>query len=196
MDAPKGIIIQGIVEDGAASQSDLRSGDIILEIDNREVNRPNELQSYVASLTAGTTVTLTIFRDGETIERKVTLKARDEDVKTEAASNKGNSDDKSEKEMTSASFDDLGLTVKNLTSKDETDFGLSEGVLITDVKPFSRAEDQRLFAGLVIVEADKEPVENVDDFKSIIDSKRGSAVLIKVVDKDGNNRFVGIEIPE
>jgi len=196
MDAPKGIIIQGIVEDGAASQSDLRSGDIILEIDDREVNRPNELQSYVASKTAGTTVTLTIFRDGETIERKVTLKARDEDVKTEAASDKGSSGEKSEKEMTSATFDDLGLTVKNLTSKDETDFGLSDGVLITDVKPFSRAEDQRLFAGLVIVEADKEDVEDIDDFKSIIDSKRGSAVLIKVVDKDGNNRFVGIEIPE
>ena len=62
-------------------QSDLRSGDIILEIDGREVNRPNELQSYVASKTAGTTVTLKIYRDGETVERKVTLKARDEDVK-------------------------------------------------------------------------------------------------------------------
>ena len=73
---------------------------------------------------------------------------------------------------------------------------MSDGVLITDVKPFSRAEDQRLFAGLVIVEADKEEIEDVDDFKNIIDTKKGSAVLIKVVDKDGNNRFVGIEIPE
>lgn len=52
MDKPKGIIIQGIVEDGAASKSDLRAGDIILDIDGREVNKPNELQSYVAALTA------------------------------------------------------------------------------------------------------------------------------------------------
>ena len=89
MDKPKGIIIQGIVEDGAASQSDLRAGDVILEINDREVNRPNQLQSYVASLTAGTTVNLKIFRDGEILERKVTLKARDEDVKTEPASDKG-----------------------------------------------------------------------------------------------------------
>jgi len=196
MDKPKGIIIQGILEDGAAAQADLRAGDIILDIDGREVNRPNELQSYVASKTAGTTVTLTIYRDGETMTRKVTLKARDEDVKTEPASDKESSKDKNESGATTATFDAIGLTVKNLTSKDKTDFGLSEGVLITNVEPFSKAEDQRLFAGLVIVEADKDKIADVDDFKSVMNSKKGSALLLKVVDKDGNNRFVGIEIPE
>jgi len=196
MDKPKGIIIQGIVEEGAASHSDLRAGDIILEIDGREVNRPNELQSYVASLTAGTTVKLKIYRDGETLERKVTLKARDEDVKTEPVSDKENMKENNESGSTSATFEDIGLTVKNLTDKDKSDFNLSSGVLITDVKPFSTAEDQRLFAGLVITEADKDKIDDVSDFKQIIEKKKGSALLLKVVDKDGNNRFVGIEIPD
>ncbi|MBE0571934.1 MAG: Do family serine endopeptidase [Ignavibacteriaceae bacterium] len=196
MDAPKGIIIQGIVEDGAASQADLKAGDIILEIDGREVNRPNELQSYVASLTAGTTVNLKIFRDGKTLERKVTLKARDEEVKTEPVSEKNKSNENNEAGLTSATFDDIGLTVKNLSEKDKSDYNLSNGVIISQVKPFSKAEDQRLFSGLVITEANKENVDNVDDFKKIVDKKRGSALLLKVVDKEGNNRFVGIEIPE
>ena len=196
MDKPKGIIIQGIVEDGAASKSDLRAGDIILDINGREVNKPNELQSYVAALTAGTTVTLTIYRDGETLERKVTLKARDEDTKTEPVSNNDNSNEKSESGSTSASFDNIGLTVKNLSANDKSEFDLKSGVLITDVKPFSKAEDQRLFAGLVITEANKEKVDNVEDFRKIVNEKKGSALLLKVVDKDGNNRFVGIEIPE
>ena len=98
--------------------------------------------------------------------------------------------------MTTASFENIGLTVKNLTEKDKSDFKLSSGVLITDVKPFSTAEDQRLFAGLIITEADKDKIEYVSDFKRIIEKKKGSALLLKVVDKDGNNRFVGIEIPE
>ncbi len=196
MDKPKGIIIQGIVEDGAASKSDLRAGDIILDIDGREVNKPNELQSYVAALTAGTTVKLTIYRDGETLERKVTLKARDEDTKTEPVSDKGDSKENSESGSNTATFDNLGLTVKNLSSSDKSDFNVSSGVLITDVKPFSKAEDQRLFAGLVITEANKQKVENVKEFMNIVEEKKGSALLIKVVDKDGNNRFVGIEIPE
>jgi serine protease Do len=196
MDKPKGIIIQGIVEDGAASKADLRAGDVILEIDGREVNRPNELQSYVASLTAGTTVKLKIFRDGETLERKVTLKERDADVKTEPASEKEKSENKNNSNLASATFDNIGLTVKNLSDKDKSDFKINHGVLITEVKPFSKAEDQRLFAGLIIVEADKKQIENVQDFKDIVEKKKGSALLLKVLDQDGNNRFVGIEIPE
>jgi len=196
MDTPKGIIIQGIVEGGAASQADLKAGDIILEIDGREVNRPNELQSYVASLTAGTTVKLKVFRDGKTMERQVTLKARDEEARTEPVSDKGNSKEKNEEGLTSASFDNIGLTIKNLTEKDKSEFNVSRGVLITQVKPFSKAEDQKLFSGLIITEADKESVNGVDDFKKIVEKKKGSALLLKVVDKEGNNRFVGIEIPE
>lgn len=196
MDAPKGIIIQGIVEDGAASQADLKAGDVILEIDGREVNRPNELQSYVASLTAGTTVKLKIFRDGKMLERKVTLKARDEDAKVEPVSDNNKSKDKNESGSSSATFDDIGLTVKNLSEKDKSDYNLDEGIIISQVKPFSKAEDQRLFSGLVIIEADKEKIDNVDDFKKIVEKKKGSALLMKVVDKEGNNRFVGIEIPE
>ncbi|MCW8818506.1 MAG: PDZ domain-containing protein, partial [Ignavibacteriaceae bacterium] len=190
------IIIQGIVEDGAASKSDIRAGDVILEIDGRPVNKPNELQSYVASLTAGTNVKLKLFRDGETIERNVTLKARDADVKTEPASQEEETESKDNSNLTSATFDNIGLTVKNLSEKDKTDFKVNHGVLITDVKPFSIAEDQRLFAGLVIVEANKEQVDNVQDFKNAIEKKKGSALLLKVVDQDGNNRFIGIEIPE
>src|SRR4030066_302976 len=160
MDKPKGIIIQGIVEDGAASHSDLRPGDVILEIDGREVNRPNELQSYVASLTAGTTVKLKIFRDGNTLERKVTLKARDEEIKTEPVSDKDNSKEKNEAGITSATFDDIGLTIKNLSEKDKSEFNINRGVLITQVKPFSKAEDQQLFSGLIITEADTEKIDS------------------------------------
>ncbi len=98
MDKPQGIIVQGVVEGGAASKADIKDGDIILKIDGREVNQPNELQSYVASKTAGTKVTLTIFRDRKEIERNVTLKARDNEDKTEPVVNKG-SEDESESQI-------------------------------------------------------------------------------------------------
>jgi serine protease Do len=195
MDKPKGIIIQGLVEGGAASESDIKPGDVILEVDGREVNRPNQLQSYIASKTAGTTVKLKIYRDGDTIERSVTLKARDEDARTEPVANDEKDNDKKESGLSRASFDEIGFSVKNLSDREKSEFDVEHGVIITEVKPFSKAEDQRLFAGLVIVEADKEEVINVDDLADAIDSKKGSALLMKVVDKQGNARFVGLEIP-
>ncbi|MCH7774343.1 MAG: trypsin, partial [Bacteroidetes bacterium] len=55
---------------------------------------------------------------------------------------------------------------------------------------------QRLFAGLVILEADKKEINDVNELTDIVDAKRGSALLLKVVDKQGNTRFVGLEIPK
>ena len=196
MDRPRGIIIQGIVENGAASESDLRPGDVILEVDGREVDAPNQLQSYVAAQTAGSTVTLKIFRDGEELDRKVTLKRRDDDSKNEAASDKSGENNNRKNNISSATFDNIGLTVKNLNERDRSDFNVDHGVLITEVKPFSNAEDQRLFAGLVIVEADRKKINDVDDFSAIVESKKGSALLLNVKNNSGNTRFVGIEIPE
>lgn len=196
LDKPRGIIIQGIVPGGSASESDLRSGDVILSVDGKEIDAPNQLQSYVASQTAGTTIKLKIFRDGETLDRKVTLKPREEDVKTEPISDKSDESKENKTNISTASFDDIGLTVKNLNDRDRSDFKVENGVLITEVKHFSKAEDQKLFAGLVILEADRKEIDNVDDFTKAIDGKRGSALLLKVVDNKGNNRFVGLEIPK
>jgi len=196
MKTPKGIIVQGIVEGGAASEADLKPGDVILKVDGREVNKPNELQSYVAAKSAGTKVVLTVFRDGKEIERSVTLKSREEDLTAKPISNNNDSENKTEQKSSTAAFDNVGLTVKNISDKDKTDFKVEGGVMISDVKPFSKAEDQNLFAGLIIVEVDKEPVHNVNDFSKLVENKKGSAVLMKVLDRMGNARFVGLEIPD
>ncbi len=196
LDKPKGIIIQGVLENSAAEEAGLKEGDVILEVDGREVNAPNQLQSYVAAQTAGTTITLKIYRDGEVIEKKVTLKPRDADAETKPVNEEKDKESEHKKNITSMRFDDLGLKVKNLSEKEMEQFGVDHGILITEVERFSVAEDQKLFAGLVILEADKEKIDDVQEFSDLVESKRGSALLLKVVDSKGNTRFVGLEIPE
>ena len=68
--------------------------------------------------------------------------------------------------------------------------------MITEVKPYSKAEDQRLFQGLVILEANKKKVDSVSDFKSTIDENKGKSVMLRVADSQGNKRFIALEIPE
>ncbi len=195
MEKPQGIIIQGLVPGGAAENTDLKAGDIILKVDGREVNAPNELQSYVASKSAGTTIKLIIYRDGKEIEREVTLKARTEDTRTEPVTDRGQTESEKKSPVTTASFDDIGLTVSNLSDADKSKYKVESGVIISNVKPFSKADDQRLFQGLVIVEADKKNVKDVDQFSDIVKSKKGSALLLKVQDEAGTTRFVGLEVP-
>src|SRR3989339_67951 len=165
---PRGVLVQNIVEGGSASKADIKDGDIILKIDQKETNQPNELQSYVASRRAGTVVKLTIFREGKQIEREVTLKARNEDEsKPVTASTKlKKGKDVDAKEM---SFDNIGLTVRNLTSDEREEYNVNSGLMITSVKNYGKAFNQGLIAGAVIVSADKKEVNSVSELKEIYD---------------------------
>ena len=196
LDRPTGVIIQKVVEGGAASKVDLKAGDIILKINEKEINQPNELQSFVASQRAGSEVKLLIFRGGKKLERYIKLKARDDESSIEpvkSKSDKSMDEDLDTKELT---YDSIGLTVKNINKSDLKSYGVENGILITNVKNFSRAFNQRLFSGLVITDADGDKIESIKDFEDTINNKKGKAVLLTVVDTNGNSRFVGLEIPE
>ncbi|MHB1685833.1 MAG: Do family serine endopeptidase [Ignavibacteriaceae bacterium] len=195
MDKPEGVIVQGIVAGGAASKVDIKPGDVILKIDGKNVNKANDLQSYIASQTAGTTVHLTLFRDGKDIERNVTLKEKSNADNAQPVVDNNSSNNNDEKNSVTK-LDNVGLTVRDLTSQEKTDYKVSNGIMITDVTPYGAAQDQGLFKGIVIVEANKEKIKDASQFKKILNDKKGSAVLLKVVDSKGVNRFVGLDIPK
>jgi serine protease Do len=196
LDKPHGVMIQELVPGGAASKEDIKPGDVILKVDGREVNQANELQSYVATKSAGASVNLKIFRNGKELDRKVTLKQRDEDSKTEAVADNDDADNGTESKSSTVNFDKIGMSVSNLTKQDKTEFKVSEGIKIDDITMYGEAMNHGLIKGSVITEADRQPVKDVSQFKKILASKKGSAILLKVKDKQGTNRFVGLEIPE
>lgn len=195
LDKPVGVIVEGIVEGGAASKEDVRRGDVILKIDDNEISQPNQLQSYVASKSAGYKVKLLIFRDGKKFEKTVTLKPKDEKENTDLADNK---EEKKEKNSNSSTvnFEKVGFKVRNMTDTEKTNFKIDDGIIITDVTPYSVAASQGLGRGLAITKADKKAVKNVSDFKELMDARSGGAILIEIADSKGNTRFIGLEIPE
>ncbi len=196
LDYPHGIIVQGVLDDGAAKKAGIKSGDIILKVDGKTVDQPNELQSYIASKSAGTDVHVTLFRDGKEIDKTVTLKARDNDASVKPVVNDNNDSEENDSKAQTIDLSSIGLSVKNLNSKQKEELKVDNGVVISEVKPFSKAEDQKLYQGLVITEADKKKIKDVNQLKDLVKDKQGSALLLKVEDGKGNSRYVGIEIPE
>ena len=192
---PEGVMVSKIVKDGAASKEDIKPGDVILKIDGKDVNKANDLQSYIASKNAGTKVHLDIYRDGKDLQRDVTLKPRDNSSETTNASD-NNSGNDNESDNSVVKFDKLGFSVRNLTKSEKSEFKIDNGIMISNVANYGTAQDQGLIQGAVIVEANKEKINNVEQFKKLINDKKGAAILLKVVDVKGNSRFVGIEIPQ
>lgn len=194
LNEPKGVLIQQVVKDGAAAKEDIKEGDIILKVDDQNVNQPNELQSYVATKRAGSTVKLTIFRDGKEIERDVTLKAKDgkESQVVNASEKELKGKDVDIKDVT---LDNVGMTVRNMSGDELKKYDTKNGVMVTDVKNYGRAFNQRIVEGYVIVAVDRQKVETVSELKNEFEKKKGQAVLLKIKDKQGNSALIGLDIP-
>lgn len=196
LDKPRGIMVQNVVEDGAASKEDIEPGDIILEIDGRELYLPNDLQSYVASLSADTKVKLLIYRDGDKLERHVTLKGKEEDVDVDTANKEKDKPKKDTLEKVEVEIEDIGVKVRSMSTEEYEKYSVEKGILISNVIPYSKAHNQGLFKGLVITKINKTKIDSVSEFEKIINESKGEAVLLQVIDDRGTTRFVGLEIPE
>jgi serine protease Do len=198
LDKAQGVLVGTVQEGSAASAAGIEDGDIILSVDGKEVNQPNELQSLIARRHPGDVVALVIYRDGTKIEKNVTLKERN--VKGETvASNDEDSDESSTDETSTGTvkLENLGLTVKNLTADVKEKAKVDNGVQVADVRTFSEAYNRGLQPNDVIIEADRRKVSSVSDLKRIIEShKPGDAIMLRVKDKSGTSRFVAIQIPK
>jgi serine protease Do len=193
LDVPKGVIIQSVVPGGAAETAGLKEGDVILKIDDKEVYQPNELQAIIGQKSAGDVVQLTIWRDGKSIVKSVTLRTRDN--KEQFVSQK--KDDKEEvisDDVDKLTLNEIGLSVRNMTNDELKAYKIENGILITNVLSSSNESLRKLSPGLVILKADNKTVKNVSEFSKIVKSKKGSAVLLLVQDKNGNKMFIGVNV--
>lgn len=68
----EGVLVNRVVENSPAERAGIEKGDVIVSVDQRAVESPDELASIVRSQGAGETVSIRIVRDGE----RRTLEAR------------------------------------------------------------------------------------------------------------------------
>ena len=68
-----GIYVEEVTKNSSAENSDIKKGDIITKIDGKEINKMNELKEYIYTKNPGDEINLTILRNKNTIETKVTL---------------------------------------------------------------------------------------------------------------------------
>lgn len=72
-EVPQGAYVIDVVAGSPAEKAGLKTGDIVTEIDGEKVTEDMELGSIISKKSAGDTVTLKVWRDGETIELKANL---------------------------------------------------------------------------------------------------------------------------
>jgi len=194
MDKAKGVLIQQVNKGSAGEEAGLKEGDVILSVDGKEVNEPNQLQTIVGSKHPGETVKLVVFRDGKTFDKEVTLKART-DVENQAVQEDKPQKQGQDSELSTKTFSSLGLTVRNADISLKNKLDIKGGVLIVSVDQFSEAFMRGLRQGYVIIEANKKPVNDVGDLEDALSGKNsGDSILLKVITSDKEVRIFALKV--
>ncbi len=193
LDKAKGVLVQSLQKGGAGEDAGLQAGDVILAVDGREVNASNELQVIINSKRPGDVAKLTVFRDGKTMEKDVTLKPRQDDPKQTTQNEK--KEEGINKGISSTTVKSLGISVQDAPSSVTEKLSISGGVIITSVDKFSDSFLRGLSEGVVIIEANKKKISNSGDLTDAISGKStGDSVLLKIIDKSGTERIIAVKL--
>ncbi|RMI04772.1 PDZ domain-containing protein [Cellulomonas triticagri] len=84
-----GAQVQQVTEGSPAAQAGVQTGDVIVGIDGKAVGGAQQLTGYVRTHASGDETTLTLVRDGKSMEVDVTLAVREETASSGSGSDQG-----------------------------------------------------------------------------------------------------------
>ena len=180
MDTAVGAVVSQVESDSPGAKAGLKVGDVITQIDGKEVSDASDLQVVVGQKNPGTTVKLQVMRDGKSIDVPVTLEAM-------------GSRDKSGKEVSEAGTGKprWGVGLSDITPEMREQLQAPSdlhGAVIQQVQPGSPADNAGLQSGDVIVEVDRKPVQNASDVKNALSNvAKGQDALVLVWSRGGSS---------
>jgi serine protease Do len=179
-----GAIVGKVRPGSPGEKAGLKPGDVITGIDGKPVNGSDDLTMEVISHAPGSTVALDVIRDSKPMKVTVTLGQRPSGVDWDANKGGGNDNDNNDNgnsDNANGSVTVRGITVENLTPDVAQQINAPanlKGVVVSDIDQSSPAADATLARGLVITQVNRQPVNNVSDFKRLMNQAAGKPALL------------------
>src|SRR4029077_567855 len=149
-----GALVADVTKDGPADRAGIKTGDVIVEFDRKEIKDSADLPLQVARTAPGKTVQVKVLRNS----KEMTLPLAVGEIK------------ETKEIVTSSAEENLGLKVQPVTAEIAENLGLdkAEGIVITAVQPGSPGDDAGLQQGDVISAINQRPVRTVSDYERAI----------------------------
>jgi Do/DeqQ family serine protease len=165
----RGALVSTVDAGSPADKAGVKQGDVITQLNGKDVPDNNQLRNAVGNTLPGSKVTLTVLRDGHTQTLNATL--GELEVKQPNAHGNTNGERGSE-----------GRFGMSLQSGDN-------GVTVAQLDPNGVAAESGLQEGDVIAKVDGKAVKSAADVKAALDRKDGKPSLL-VVERDGRSLFL------
>lgn len=176
----KGAIVRETTKDSPAGKAGVKSGDIVTAVDGDAIDDALDLSRTIAGKAPGSTVELTIWRDGAQTKVSVELGTLTPEIAQAGSSNSP--------QPAAAS---VGLTL--VPNSDG-----SGGLLVQNVEPDSAAAQKGFAVGDAILEVDNQPVNSVEDFATAIQGvkDKGLDTALVKASRGGEPRFIGLPLSD
>jgi len=179
-----GAIVLNVTPGSAADQAGMKRGDVIRSFNGQPVQDTNSLRNRVADAAPGSSANVVVVRDGS--EQTLTVKLDEADAsKSARAADATAPDDKVA----------LGIGVGPLTPELAARVGLgkdAQGVVIQQVNPDGRAADAGLQPGDVILEVNRQPVQDVDALRAAVRRSPDRPTLLLVHRAERGQLFIAV----
>ncbi|MBN2395750.1 MAG: PDZ domain-containing protein, partial [Candidatus Atribacteria bacterium] len=184
LEKAEGVLIGDVIEDSPAEKAGLVRGDVILSVNQKQVNTPQELQDTIRELEINQKAELKVKRDGNEQSFVVQIGEMPTDESIEAK----------EKVFSVQT----GMKVERVTPEIARQAGLPSvrGLVITDVLPGSSADEMGLRSGDIILEANRNEVSSIEGWDGIISQLEPGDTLLLLVFRSNHTYYVPVKIEE
>lgn len=175
----KGVIVTHVQKGSPADKAGLKVEDVIVQFDGKPVNAETDLPKVVAATPVGKQVKVTVFRKTKRLDISIVVGQQGGDGGSTA-------------EPATAS---IGISVRELTPELARQLGLKEarGVVVSDVKSGSSADEAGMVRGDLILEFNGQPVETIEGFATLAAKvSKGDVVRLLLRRPDGSFGYVAV----
>ena len=196
METVRGVEIISVSRNGAASESGLESGDVVLRVNGVEVNEANELQQQVAVLSPGENVKLTILRDGDVFDREVPLKMQEPEEIPEIAANDDSIEPDEIPEGNTGGIEfkefDLGFRLIGIANPQDPTI---HDIYVHQVYRYSEAWNRGMRVDQQITEIDGKKVENLERLEELLNENLNTnrTATLQFKNEEGATGYIRLE---
>jgi serine protease Do len=181
LEESRGALVADVLEDGPAKNAGVKTGDVIIRFDGKQVKDSAELPLMVARTPVGKKVVVDVVRNGKEKRIRVEIgELHEEEVEV----------------LASGEAEQFGVTVQTLTSELADNLGVPRdltGVVVTAVDANSVAAEAGLRRRDIILEVDRKAVKDVAEFrKAMKDAAKDKSVLF-LVRRGENTIFLALK---
>jgi serine protease Do len=160
--APEGVYVSAVTKGGAADEGGILPGDIIIALNQTTVKTMPEFQELIGRQRPGNTVSLTLIRNGNRKETKVTLRNR--------SNSTGTITTKSNRILRR-----LGIEILNLNKEQKKKY--DNGVVVNSILQGSIISSTNMEPGFIIKKINDIEVSDMEDVITIFEKTNGKVVI-------------------